>query len=175
MSKWTHRATAQKIDAPRRNQTRWIDREWRKKPALISYCPQLSHLSLFFSLRQILFFSFFSIPDPCYLCTQTSKGPSTFLIVYDTFGQTCPLNVSCRDTQRRQMIFANIKRIASRTDSSILFNVKVLAVFFFFAICYFFRLVNRHNRHHVEKILFIFYILDISAKSILLLNILIVR
>jgi len=91
MSEWTHRTTARKTDAPRRNQTRWIDR-MKKKPALISYCPRLSRLSPFPSdiLSLSLFFSLSPLLD---LCDPHIKDRLSCHIRY-----VRPLRMSHRDT-----------------------------------------------------------------------------
>lgn len=159
MSKWTHRATAQKTDALRRNQTRWIDREWRKKPTPISYCPELSLVSLSLSLFARYFFLFLFYPWSLLSLHANVKKAKHFSYHVWYVRATCPLKMSCRDIQRRQTIFANIKRVASIKRGQIflfLFNVKVLEMLFF-AICYFFRLANCHDRHDVKNTLYILH------------------
>jgi len=142
MSEWTHRTTARKTDAPRRNQTRWIDR-MKKKPALISYCPRLSRLSPFPS--DVLSLSLSPLPPPLFAIL---IWKTAFLVVYGTFGRTRPLRMSHRDTLSkatnapRENQTWNIDQM--RTTSSSLSNVKVLEVHLHFTIYRLLRLTGRN-------------------------------
>lgn len=143
MSEWTHRATAQKTDAPRRNQTRWIDR-MEKKPAPISYCPELSHLSPFLPLLPLslsLSFSLLlptrcfpsSIPDLCNPRVNVRRTERFSCRIFVRSGklayQGCHTGIS---SQRRQPPLAKIKR-AHRSNADVPFrplpNVKVFGAF----------------------------------------------
>lgn len=136
-----------------------MDRSWMEKKTCPHFLLSWTISSLFLSFCQMLFF--FSLFYPWSLLSLHAKGPSTFLVVYDTFGQTCPLTVSCSDTQKWQMIFAKIKHIASiacKRNSSVSIQCQSFDIIFF-AICYFFLLASRHiwYRNDIENIFYILY------------------